>query len=444
MRRITESERQRILELHRETPMKPFLFEQPSFNVGPGGVITRNQPFDPQRYTQDLSKKGVQFYEPSNKKQQPTISAIKGEMPKDLRGTKEFQAQLDKEEKEKTKWKPTHLQLELLAMASLLVPVIGPLLSIAIELQDIEMYVKEKDYYSAGLFTIFMAIPGMALVPPQIKEIVKKWTKDKIKNLAKKLKFGGVFDDGEKIVVDYLNKNTDDLKKGLDDLAKPKINQIIQDPSLMRAGNTIQLPTEVLQQIGKGGLKVLNFLAPLIYIPVAYDAAVKSGTYIAKLMDEQLHGESLLSKIEKLGLTGAKMRQIFFSSGSEQDEKKLYDILSDPRATYCGEWRESRPIQLKYQTEKYKNFLSKDVVNMLINKALEKPDCRFPGTYGRSLKGSDKDPYEYKFLDGKYSVKKKEEFDWIDVTDSNMIKAIEKLFTSNGLVKNQKLGIYEK
>jgi hypothetical protein len=366
-------------------------------------------------------------------------------MPKDIRGTKEFQTQLDKEEKEKTKWKPTHTQLELLAMGSLLIPLIGPLLSVAIELQDIEMYVKEKDYYNAGLFTIFMAIPIMHLVPPHIKKIVSGWTKDKIKKLVSKLKLGSLLDDGERIVVNYMNENTDQLKKGLDDLAQPKINQMISDPSSFRGGTSIQLPPETLAKIGKKGLRVASFLAPLIYIPAGYDAAVKSSSYISRLMDEQLHGESLLTKMEKTGYPQEIIRVNFGSTSTSEDEDKLKKILSDSNATYCGKWLPGRPIPLKYQTDTYKKNLNPNIIVSFEKKAKkDNDDCRFPGTYGSELSGTGNDSYIYKFLNGKYQVKKKGQNEWIDVTDTNMIKAIENLFVSNGLVKNQKLGIYEK
>jgi hypothetical protein len=64
-------------------------------------------------------------------------------------------------------------------------------------------------------------------------------------------------------------------------------------------------------------------------------------------------------------------------------------------------------------------------------------DCRFEGTLGRPMKGKGNDPYEYKFVYGKYYTKLKDKENWIEVKDPKMVSEIEKIFTNAGLVKDQ-------
>ena len=77
-----------------------------------------------------------------------------------------------------------HGILQVAALGAFLIPLVGPFLSLGLELADASLYYKEGDKYMAGLTLAFAAIPGaqLALRIPAVKKITKQ-------GLVKILKF---------------------------------------------------------------------------------------------------------------------------------------------------------------------------------------------------------------------------------------------------------------
>jgi hypothetical protein len=78
-----------------------------------------------------------------------------------------------------------HNALPLLSLASMVVPVIGPFLSLGFDLIDVSLYASEGDYYMAGLFLALSLIPGDDI----LKIVSKRYNvgRSSIKSLLKKL-----------------------------------------------------------------------------------------------------------------------------------------------------------------------------------------------------------------------------------------------------------------
>jgi hypothetical protein len=435
MKKITDIEKQRILELHQNTPMKPFLFEQPTgFEVGPGGVIRPKTEFNPQQYKQSLVDKGINLADQGVKTS--VAKPIYGQMPKGMT-KQEIESAIKAEEKP---WEPTHTQLEILALGSLFIPIIGPLLSTTFDAMDIEKYAKEGDYKSAGLFTLFLFIPFSQMVPNSIKKTIAKYTKDKLKNLVQRIFKGGVLNAEEKVLKDYIINNSPKMGDEISEIAKSKVDQL---GIYGRGAEQIQLPPQALEQIGKFGLKGIKWVAPLIYIPAGWEAAWQSGDYLQRKIGDVVSGESLRSIMIRKGLDDFIVRKLFKSDGSVEEEKKLRDLLLlDEGVDNCGGWYYDKLVPIKYQTKKYKATLNEILPERITDYETvmkETPggtDCRFEGTLGRPMKGKGNDPYEYKFVYGKYYTKLKDKENWIEVKDSKMMSAIEKIFTNAGLVKD--------
>jgi hypothetical protein len=432
MKKITDIEKQRILELHQNTPMKPFLFEQPTgFEVGPGGVIRPKTEFNPQQYKQSLVDKGINLADQGVKTS--VAKPIYGQMPKGMT-KQEIESAIKAEEKP---WEPTHTQLEILALGSLFIPIIGPLLSTTFDAMDIEKYAKEGDYKSAGLFTLFLFIPFSQMVPNSIKKTIAKYTKDKLKNLVQRIFKGGVLNAEEKVLKDYIINNSPKIGDEISEIAKSKVDQL---GIYGRGTEHIQLPPQALEQIGKFGLKGVKWVAPLIYIPAGWEAAWQSGDYLQRKIKDLIGGESLQTLLINRGWNIDRVREAFGSSGSVDDDNKLKELLNNRYATPCGPWDEKYIVPIKYQTQDYKNNLKKILptkIQFWEDQAENySNECRFEGTLGRPIKGKGNDPYEYKFIYGKYYTKLKDKENWIEVKDSKMISAIEKIFTNAGLVKD--------
>lgn len=93
--KLSDKEKNMILELHRNMKMKPWLFEQ--LTVGPGGVVRPTSSFDSKGYEQNLRDKGINIAQTSLRQEPAIAKPIYGPMPKDISGTKEFKAAIESE-----------------------------------------------------------------------------------------------------------------------------------------------------------------------------------------------------------------------------------------------------------------------------------------------------------------------------------------------------------
>ena len=85
------------------------------------------------------------------------------------------------EETAKFLYEYRHGTLQIIALASMFIPLIGPAVSFGIELADASLYLAEGENYDAGLAFAFAMIPGAMLA----KKGFQNLTKESLKNISK-------------------------------------------------------------------------------------------------------------------------------------------------------------------------------------------------------------------------------------------------------------------
>ena len=85
------------------------------------------------------------------------------------------------EETAKFLYENRHGTLQIIALTSMFIPLIGPAVSFAIELADASLYLAEGENYDAGLAFAFAMIPGAMLA----KKGFQNLTKESLKNISK-------------------------------------------------------------------------------------------------------------------------------------------------------------------------------------------------------------------------------------------------------------------
>jgi hypothetical protein len=85
------------------------------------------------------------------------------------------------EETAKFLYENRHETLQIMALISLLIPLIGPAAALAFDLADASLYLAEEEYYDAGLAFAFAFIPGVMLFKKGFQNVTKK----QLKNISK-------------------------------------------------------------------------------------------------------------------------------------------------------------------------------------------------------------------------------------------------------------------
>lgn len=124
-----------------------------------------------------------------------------------------------------------HGVLQVAALGAIFIPLVGPFLSLGLELSDASLYYKEGDKYMAGLTLAF------ALIPVSQFPVVKKITKQGLAKIAKFMEFGPkskiVLSQTEKEVAEQIAKNSKWLKyTAALNLVKSSFSKLLQKLSL--------------------------------------------------------------------------------------------------------------------------------------------------------------------------------------------------------------------
>lgn len=104
-----------------------------------------------------------------------------------------------------------HTFLDIASIGALFIPVVGPFISLGLELTNAGLYVAEGDEYMAGLSFAFALIPGGELIAKI--PAVKKLGRDGLANLLKKSRAGKNLSKTELEVAEQISKNVDEIKK---------------------------------------------------------------------------------------------------------------------------------------------------------------------------------------------------------------------------------------
>lgn len=127
--------------------------------------------------------------------------------------------------------KQQHLLLDLAAIGTLFIPVIGPLVSLGLELANAGLYYTDGDKYEAGFALAFALIPGGELIG-KIPS-VKKLGRDGLASLIKKARKGGKLTKTEFEAVEQITKNTKWLRlNALKQTIKLKAKNVLKNATL--------------------------------------------------------------------------------------------------------------------------------------------------------------------------------------------------------------------
>lgn len=304
-----------------------------------------------------------------------------------------------------------HAFMMVTSIGAAFIPIIGFAISAGIELADANLYLNEGLNDEASVSILFSIISSLPVIN-KIK-LIGNAGDSILSGLMKKLGVGGT----KNFTAAELNLMKDVAKKlktkeGLDNLWTA--NKIFKSAEAFNKFKT-------------------TFNAFAMGLGFTYGfAGTPLGNPIYALV-----GESLPEYMARQMLSLDLYVKIFYSDKSTKDNQLLFKALTDEKATFCGAYREYRPVPLKYQTELYKQNISKVIESLeeSVRMKLTAIDCRYPGTFGRPFEAAD--GMEYKFIWGIYYMKQKDEYEWIQVKDQETKNKIDNLAKQKGYVKDQ-------
>ena len=104
-----------------------------------------------------------------------------------------------------------HNLIDIASIGVFFIPVVGPFISLGLELSNAALYMEEGDEYMAGLSFAFALIPGGELIAKI--PAVKKLGRDGLASLIKKSRAGSNLTKTELEVAEQIGKNADEIKR---------------------------------------------------------------------------------------------------------------------------------------------------------------------------------------------------------------------------------------
>jgi len=335
MKLISNTEKQRILELHRNTPMKPFLFEQPTGKLDPKYLSTSNT-IDPNT---GLSIKNLNL-------SYPTVDNTSINMGANKLGVKRNYAVGNEEKAERIKTlspeaiaEREHNAALIASIAVSFVPLIGPFVGAGIQLADAQKYYNEGNTKMAGMTAMFSLIPFAG-------PIISKFPI--LKNLSPKLlqnwKLGKPISVAEKEALETLAKNQLTLQSELNKVFINQADELLKKPSLTTAVK------DGLLNFTKTGLKVGGKVA-LGFGPYIVAGEVYDKTY------DFVQSETPKALVQKENLDWKFVKSAFGSTGSVEDNTLLQQALKDG-------WKPGTIVPEKYRTKEYSLAYNQEQENL--------------------------------------------------------------------------------
>jgi hypothetical protein len=162
-------------------------------------------------YEQKENNKNSFFLQnqPLGKKVTPSKSNEKGKQPSMMLPGEEALPYGKLEDVSKFIYDNRHGLIDIAAIGTAFIPVVGPFISLGLELGNAALYASEGDNYTAGLATAFALIPGGQLI--RRIPAIKKLGRNGMAKLLKKVrnpKLAKTLSEIEKEVLESINKNS--------------------------------------------------------------------------------------------------------------------------------------------------------------------------------------------------------------------------------------------
>lgn len=221
--------------------------------------------------------------------------------------------------------KSQHLINTLWSMGALIIPFVGPYISIGFQLYDAKLYNDEGKKQEAGLCLMFAMLPGVWSILKRIP-FIKKWSAKALARIGQKIVNNETLTAGETQVAQAIAAN----------------KEFVEQETLKQMANSQLVSTAAkevasLPRTSKGLVDGMNKFSVtfLTYGGAAYTYN-KSYKYV--------FGDDPPTIAEKLGMDWEMLRKIFGSDNSKEDNQKFVNAVKDG-------WRPGMVVPEKYRTK---------------------------------------------------------------------------------------------
>jgi hypothetical protein len=244
-----------------------------------------------------------------------------------------------------------HDILSLLQVVTVIIPVVGPFLSLGIGLVDSGIYYAEGDKKMAALtlgLSILFDLPILKAGFGNIgKQAIQNLTEEEIIQISK-----SILENNTKNLPENLDeilkalenemKNNPEVRKQYEDFIKDKSVEILGNKKMLEglSPNTVS----AVKKAAKGELAAKTLTTATVGTGVPLTA--KGGYEVAK----PLIRKNIQTKVESEGYKWESVKKVFGSSGSKEDNEKLSYAWS------IENWRPGLEVPEEYQTEMYKQM----------------------------------------------------------------------------------------
>jgi hypothetical protein len=199
------------------------------------------------------------------------------------------------------------------SLASLAIPVVGPLISSGLMLADAGIYLKQGDTKTAGLVGLFSMIPLGGLAT---KLGLTNWSAKALAKIGEKISKGVKLSSAEAQVADKVVKNKQLIQNKIAELSKSKLGQ---------------------SKVVKGTTQLAKPIAKTTAVDATYNKVYNAA-----------QSNTPKAKAEKEGLEWEYVKLDFGSSGSEQDNNLL-------NQAWDKGWRPGKEVPKQFQTKEYQS-----------------------------------------------------------------------------------------
>ena len=224
-----------------------------------------------------------------------------------------------------------HTINSVMALATSVIPYVGPALSTVFQGVDALQYYQEGDKKMAYMMALFAAIPAVGGLA--VKLGLSQWSKKALFEVGKKLSLGSKLSPAEAQVVSRVAQNKELILKGMEKLGKD---------ATISAGKQVAKKELVKQSVKKGAGKIGGQMALYGGVGASYGKGY-----------DFVNRNDLETMVKKEGFDWDNMK-LLFGVKTKEDENLL-------GLAWKEGWRPGKLVPGKYQTVEYKKELASEM-----------------------------------------------------------------------------------